>query len=575
MKIALAQMNLIVGDFEQNVKTISNAYTLAIQKDADLLLTPELSLVGYLPLDLIERPEIFSRSLRALEKIKTLTLHQKTAVVVGWVRENKEPNGRRAENVISVIRNGQIELTQAKTLLPTYDVFDEARYFEPAKTHDFWIAPSGEKIIFAICEDLWGNDSHQNRIIYGKNPVDEYMKMNGDLLISLSASPYVYNKEDRREVLHGEIAKKCALPLLYINQVGATDEILYDGQSFALDSNGQKIIRLPYFKDSFAFFEFEKRTKNLKCLTLENSEKNNETISFNDKKNKDLDVLIFGLIVGIREYFKKTGFQKAILGLSGGIDSAVVAVLASEALGAKNVLGIAMPSEYSSAHSLMDAESLAKSLGISYEIRPIKGLFSYAHREIEEAYEGDHGKLKSIAEENLQSRLRGLILMTLSNQENALVLTTGNKSELAMGYCTLYGDMCGSLDPIGDLLKTKVYEVAHRLNALFFMAGKSSPIPQSTLEKAPSAELRPNQKDEDSLPPYSELDLFLEKYLEASVSIEQLEKEFSFTHEILRKLEFSEFKRKQAAPVLKVTSKAFGVGRRVPIAKVWDRLFSV
>ena len=554
MRIAVAQFDPTVGDFAGNLHALQSHYEWACSTQAHLLLSPELSLVGYLPLDLLDRPEIFSRSAAALERVRTWTLGRETAIAVGWVRENPTARGRAAENAISVVRDGKVEFTQIKTLLPTYDVFDEARYFEPARAQEIWIAPTGERIVFAICEDLWGEDPNQKRMIYGVNPVERYAELNGDLLISMSASPYEFAKRSHREGLHGTIARKLGLPLLYLNQVGGTDEILYDGGTFALAADGSVRARLPVFREARATFDFSAGTLTHERTEILPGALAPPPVTPGGSSNEDpLDTLLDGLTVGIRDYFRKTGFTRAILGLSGGIDSALVAALAARALGPANVLGIAMPSIYSSGHSLADAESLAQNLGIRFEVQPIKFLFSNALRELSRNGKPPAG----IAEENLQSRLRGLILMTRSNEENALVLSTGNKSELAVGYCTLYGDMCGALAPIGDLLKTRVYALSRRLNERF-----GECIPDSTLTKAPSAELKPDQVDQDSLPPYAELDAFLERYLERAEPVADLRRSFAFTDDILRKLEFSEYKRRQAAPALKDVAES--VRRRSP-----------
>ncbi len=565
MRIAVAQIAPVVGDFEKNVALISDAYERACSSypgtaggsdgQVRLLLTPELSVSGYALLDLLDRPEIFTRTEAALAKLAALTKGKSTALAVGHVARNPKATGRAAQNCVSVLENGKVVFTQAKTLLPTYDVFDEARYFEPADSHHLWEtkdeAGKSVKVAFAICEDLWGGDSVLGRKIYGKVPADEYAKLKPDLVISLSASPYEFGKRDRRESLHAEIAKKLGAPLIYVNQIGATDDILFDGASFAIDAKGAFTGRLPAFRDAYAIYDTTQ--DKFDCET---------------ESPDELEVLVRGLIHGISEYFSRTGFKLALLGLSGGIDSAVVAALAVRALGKENVFGIAMPSQYSSPHSLTDAEALAQNLGIPFEVHPIKFLFSTASREIAEARKG----LGPIALENLQSRLRGTILMTLSNHYNALVLTTGNKSEIATGYCTLYGDMCGALAPIGDLLKTRVYEVAHRLNEWAKREGVVAPIPESSITKAPSAELRPDQKDEDTLPPYEKLDPMLVDYLELGLPVvEVVKKHGAWVPEILRKIELNEYKRRQGAPVLKASVKAFGLGRRVPIAKVWDR----
>ncbi|MBC7385778.1 MAG: NAD+ synthase [Cryobacterium sp.] len=556
MKIALAQIAPVVGDFDSNVALIADSYARAVSEPsgpARLLLCPELAVSGYPPHDLLDRPEIFTRTDAALEKLAKLTLGQTTAIAVGHIGRNPEATGRSARNCVSVIENGRIVFTQAKTLLPTYDVFDEARYFEPATEQKAWNSGT-ERVVFAICEDLWGGDEVLGRRLYGKNPVDVYVGLKPDLLISLSASPYEFGKRAHRESLHAAVVKRVGCPLIYVNQVGATDEVLFDGASFALRSDASLAGRLVAFRPAFAIFDSDSET-------FQGSNEGRE-----DSPPDELDVMIRGLITGISEYFRRTNFKLAILGLSGGIDSAVVAALATRALGPENVFGIAMPSQYSSHHSLTDAETLARNLGLPFEVRPIKFFFSAANREMGEA----RGGLSEIAQENLQARLRGLTLMTLANHYGALVLTTGNKSEIAVGYCTLYGDMCGALSPIGDVLKTRVYEVAHRLNEWAVREGKVSPIPESTLTKAPSAELKPGQLDQDSLPPYPLLDAMLVDTLENFLPQSELRKKHGdWVTDILRKIELNEYKRRQAAPVLKVSPKAFGLGRRVPIAKHW------
>jgi NAD+ synthetase len=459
-------------------------------------------------------------------------------------------------NVVTVLENGKRVFSQAKTLLPTYDIFDEARYFEPAAENKLWDC-DGTKIALAICEDLWGNDTSFGRKLYGRDPIDCYKALKPDVLLSISASPYEWGKNLRREELHGEVARIVGAPLLYVNQVGANDEILFDGASFVLDREGKLMGRLPVFANSFAVITVEKgKAPRIEEPTPAKRE---------DALPETIEILHRALVVGIRDYFQRTGFKTAILGLSGGVDSALVAALAVEALGAKNVVGVAMPSQYSSSHSLEDAEQLARNLGIQLEVRPIKFLYSQAMREMGEI----RGPLIEVAAENLQSRLRGMILMALSNHLGALVLTTGNKSELAMGYCTQYGDMVGALAPIGDLFKTRVYELSRHINKV-----RGNPIPERTLTKEPSAELRPNQKDSDSLPPYEVLDPILEAYIEKGVAASELLKNgaqgSARVAEIVRKVEVNEFKRRQAAPALKISGKAFGIGRRIPIARTWD-----
>jgi NAD+ synthase (glutamine-hydrolysing) len=567
MRIAIAQIDPVVGNFELNVSKIKTAYERACESQARLLLTPELSVSGYPPHDLVDRPEIFERNEKALKQLLEITRGKACALIVGTISKNPASTGRSALNLMNVIEDGKVVFTQAKSLLPTYDVFDESRYFEPASKVEI-LSHFGFKIAPAICEDLWANDPTFGRELYGqRDPVPHYCSEGADLIISTSASPYMWGKNKHREEVHAAVARQVGAPMIYLNQVGATDEILFDGGSFAIDKEGKLVGRLPFFQTAFALIDFDEKTKSLKWI--EPDGKGRE-----DKLPSDIEILHRALVDGIREYFKRTGFKTAILGLSGGIDSAVVAVLAAEALGAKSVLGVAMPSQHSSSHSLSDAEALARNLGCGYEVRPIKFMYATMARELSEG----RGELASIAQENLQSRLRGLILMTLSNHYSALVLTTGNKSELATGYGTLYGDMAGALAPIGDVLKTRVYELARYINEKAKKEGKTSPIPDNTITKAPSAELKPGQVDQDTLPPYEHLDALLFDYLERSVSVSELEARYGalqpskdWVREILRKIEINEFKRRQAAPVLKISAKAFGIGRRIPIAKFWDR----
>jgi NAD+ synthase (glutamine-hydrolysing) len=394
--------------------------------------------------------------------------------------------------------------------------------------------------------------------LYFKNPVDDYKAKGAQLIVSLAASPYEWGKGEHREKLHREVARTLGVPIVYVNQTGATDEILFDGASFAADSIGKVLGRLPVFRTGFGVAD----------VPVANGKAPAWILGETEKDPSEIETLTRGLIVGVREYFVRTGFKKAVLGLSGGIDSAVVAVLAVQALGAKNLRGVAMPSQFSSSHSLQDAEELAGKLGIDFEVHPIKFAFSSMSRELAE---NRGGALASLALENLQARLRGIVVMTLANHYQALVLTTGNKSELAMGYCTLYGDMVGALTPIGDLFKTRVYELARYLNQSF-----GNPIPERSLTKAPSAELRPNQKDQDTLPPYESLDLLLEDYLEKVLSYEELEKKHGpkgkpdWVAQTLRTVESTEYKRIQSALVLKASPKAFGIGRRFPVAKTWS-----
>lgn len=554
LRIALAQTTPVVGAFERNVAEIKEAYQRACSQQARLLLTPELGICGYPPYDLMDRPEMFERNERALQALAEATQGQRCALIVGHVAPNPSDVGRPAENRVTILENGRKVFHQAKTLLPTYDIFDEARYFEPAQEIRLWEC-EGHRIALAICEDLWGNHPFLGKRLYGRDPLQIYREKKAELILSLSSSPYEWGKSQLREELHQKVATDLKIPLVYLNQVGATDEILFDGGSFAMNAQGARVGRLPFFEKSYGVLDWEgAEIQGVEFPSCEGDQHENPSA---------IEILARALVVGIREYFERTGFKKAILGLSGGIDSAVVATLAVKALGASHVLGVAMPSQYSSAHSLEDAELLARRLNMSFEVRPIKFMNSMASRELSEK----RGVLAPLALENLQSRLRGLILMTLSNHEGALVLTTGNKSELATGYCTLYGDMVGALAPIGDVFKTRVYELARYMNQEW-----GNPIPERSLTKAPSAELRPNQTDQDTLPPYEILDEILSEYIEKGVRVAELEKRFHQVGvcDLLRRLELNEYKRRQAAPALKISPKAFGIGRRVPIAKMWD-----
>lgn len=554
MKIAIAQTDPVVGAFAANVQNILIAYERACQQQARLLLTPELGICGYPPHDLSDRPEMVERCDTVVAQLMAATQGQKCALAIGHIIRTPGATGRAVQNAASILENGKLVFQQCKSLLPTYDVFDEARYFEPATDIKLWNC-DGIPVGVAICEDLWSEDDSHGRRLYRRNLPAEFAAAGAQLVLSLSASPYQWGKRERRERLHSEVAARLGTPLVYVNQVAATDEILFDGGSFAVDAQGKLIGRLPYFSTAFGVVEID--GKEGKFVYPSPAERE-------DTAPADIEILSRALVRGIGDYFRATGFKTAILGLSGGIDSAVVATLAAKALGSANILGVAMPSQHSSGHSLEDAEALARNLGIRYEVRPIKFLCSTFARELSEG----RGELAPLALENLQARMRANVLLTLSNHLSALVLTTGNKSEMATGYCTMYGDMAGAIAPIGDVLKTRVYELARYLNQAW-----GNRIPERSISKAPSAELRPGQMDQDNLPPYPELDAFLGDYIEKSFPLAEIKKKYGaypWLPEILRKIELSEFKRKQAAPVLITSSKAFGIGRRIPIARVWE-----
>lgn len=536
IRFVLAQMVSRLGDFEGNVSKIIEQYQRACAERARFVLTPELSVCGYPPQDWVQMPEWVERCDAAVQRLLEVTQGQTTALIVGHVFRSDGPRG--LHNGVSVLQGGRIVFRQAKTLLPTYDVFDEGRYFDPAPEVALWDC-DGAGVALAICEDLWSSSD--------QDPVGRYAQLGARLVLSASASPWEWGKREQRLAVHQEAARRCQAPLAYCSMVAASDEVLFDGSSFAITASGKNVIQAGSFAEAWVVLDWDPSTGKLAAATGTEPQVSED----------DWDIVRQGLRFGVREYFERTGFKKAILGLSGGIDSAVVACIAVEALGAENVRGVAMPGPFSSSHSLTDAEELAVRLGIGFEVRPIKFLYQAASREWGEA----RGGLSEIARENLQARLRGMLLMTLSNHDGSLVLTTGNKSEIAVGYCTLYGDMVGALGPIGDLFKTEVYIFARR----FF----GELIPQSTLTKPPSAELRAGQTDQDSLPPYAELDAFIRDWWVEGKPLESASVGRQWAARISQMMLSQEFKRAQAAPLLRVSKKAFGIGRRVPIAKIW------
>ncbi len=522
----------------------------AAKDKADICIFPELVLSSYPPLDLLDRDEFLTANENALKTLQEKLIQSilsPSFIILGSITANNQLTGKKLRNsalVLSKEKNHEIEFQQSKRLLPTYDVFDESRYFEPAENSKIWNSPFG-KIGIIICEDAWFEEKVKGRPLYTKDPADDFKGV--DLIINIAASPFEWNKEDRRKNAIQKFILKTGAPLVYVNQVGANDEILFDGGSFICDSRGDAIAELAAFEEVVSVFDID-------CKHMK---KTNQIL----RTQTAIQLIHKALVIGIRDYFRKTGFQKAVIGLSGGIDSAVVATLATEALGEKNILGVAMPSQYSSGHSIADAESLAVALGIEFRVHSIKFIISTLLMEVKSGFQN---LPLDVTEENMQARLRAVILLALANKRKALVLTTGNKSELAVGYCTTYGDMAGALAPLGDVYKTRVYELAHYLN------GVNKRIPGNTISKPPSAELRLDQKDEDSLGSYESLDRMLLEQIEGGLDESGLiskgfEKEY--VQKILKLIQTSEFKRRQAAPVLKISSKAFGLGRRMPIAK--------
>jgi NAD+ synthase (glutamine-hydrolysing) len=543
VKIALAQINPTIGDFDGNAQKILEFTRRAEQGGADLVLFPELAVCGYPPADLLEKPSFVARASQVVEHLAACTAHSRTAILCGYVTPAHHGTGKRVMNSAALLRNGHIEFVQSKMLLPFYDVFDEQRYFAPAsKQRLFPLA--GRQVALTICEDAWNDKSFWENRLYTIDPVDELMRAGGSIILNISASPYWRDKRQTRRDMLAAIARRHAKPVLMVNQVGGNDSLIFDGSSIALGRNGEVIAQAASFEEDLIFVDTESLTGDV-----------------HPQIDNEDEAIFRALVLGTRDYVRKCGFSRAIVALSGGIDSAIVAAIAVEALGRENVLGIGMPSPYSSQGSIDDSRHLAENLGIRFDVVPITGLFEQYNQALAPIFAGLQ---PDITEENIQSRIRGNLVMAFSNKFNSLVLTTGNKSEMATGYCTLYGDMVGALAVIGDVVKTEVYALARHLNR------EREVIPVSIIDKPPSAELRPDQKDTDSLPPYDILDPILEAYVERYETPEQIAASLGVDIELVRRVvklvERSEYKRQQAAPVLKVTAKAFGMGRRFPIA---------
>jgi NAD+ synthase (glutamine-hydrolysing) len=540
MKIAVAQINSTVGDLAGNERLILNAYRKGEQLGVDLVLVPELAITGYPPRDLLLKKDFISKNLACLNRLAAVT--GEVGLVVGYVDENHDLPGRALRNSAALLASGKIVAKRHKTLLPTYDVFDEDRYFEPAKGNDV-ILFRGVNLGLTICEDVWNDEDFWPEPRYRANPPVDLLSRGAGILLNISASPWHLGKNKTRREMIASLAKKSRVPVIYCNSIGGNDELIFDGDSLAFNGAGESIGRGAIFREDFFVADTE------------------GPVVQDENGTSDDEILYRGLVVGVRDYLHKCGFRSAVLGLSGGIDSALVACLAREALGAENVRGISLPSQYSSQGSLDDARDLAKKLGIAYDVIPIQPMFAAAKEQLREVFTG---RAEDTTEENLQARIRGVLLMALSNKFGSLLLTTGNKSELAVGYCTLYGDMCGGLAVISDVPKTVVYRLARWINR------HGEIIPESSITKPPSAELRPNQTDQDSLPPYEILDAILEEYVVRGRSMGEIVV-MGFPEEavkkVIRLIDLNEYKRRQAAPGLKVTTKAFGVGRRFPIAQ--------
>lgn len=559
MRIALAQLNPTVGDIAGNLHKHLKAVTEAKNLGAELIVFPELSIIGYPPRDLLLKPSVIHLCAQAVQAIANVC--NGITAIVGYPEKNVTNVGRPLHNAVAMVRNSQIVAKRFKSLLPTYDVFDETRYFEPGVQNELTYLEQNP-LGLSICEDLWNDEQMLPRQLYHVNPIQILAEAGANMLINISASPFVMGKHEFRCQLFSHQAKRYNLPIVYVNQVGANDELVFDGNSVVFDKDGQMIAQAKDFAEDLLLVDMDQPSPR-KIVNI---------------PRQGIASIHGALVLGLHDYVRKCGFKSVVMGLSGGIDSALVCALAVEALGAENVHGVALPSRYSSDHSLSDAALLAKNLGIHYHTVPIDGVHSALEKTLAPLFENTK---PGLAEENMQARIRGNLLMALSNKFGHLLLTTGNKSEVATGYCTLYGDMCGGLAVISDVPKMMVYELSHYINQLATGRGQKfpagvGPIPHGSLTKPPSAELRPDQKDQDSLPPYDVLDAILHLYIEEEKSLWDIVQgsggkfdEATVTR-VIRMVDLNEYKRKQMPPGLKVTSRAFGFGRRMPIAQRYD-----
>ncbi|MEK6232696.1 MAG: NAD+ synthase [Luteolibacter sp.] len=539
MKVGIAQINGVVGDFPGNAKRILAAYRECLEKGAELVVTPEMSLVGYPPRDLVYKSQFVPKCLQALDYLADEV--KEVPLIVGYVDFHEGKFGKPFRNAAAWLEGGEIRSKFWKTLLPTYDVFDERRYFEPGERCEPFVW-GGKRIGVTICEDVWSED-YLRRPFYDRDPVEELSAAGVDLLINLSASPYHLGKPENRRRMLTDVAKEANVPIVYCNSIGGNDQLVFDGHSMAVDPSGEVISQLSGFVEESRVIEVFSggETEPLKSGSTEQ--------------------LYDALVLGLRDYAHKCGFSTVCLGLSGGIDSALTAVIAADALGPENVRGLTMPSPYSSRGSVEDSFSLAEKIGIRCDEVSISAAFDSVKTAMAPVFEG---KEQDVTEENMQARLRGMFLMALSNKDNHLLLTTGNKSELAVGYCTIYGDMCGGLAAISDLPKTKVFEISKWVNR------NGERIPWNTITKPPSAELRPDQKDQDTLPEYDVLDAILELYVEQHLGAEEIighGYDETMVRWIQRRVDLNEWKRQQGAPGIRVTTKALGMGRRMPFVQ--------
>ena len=548
MRLALGQINPTVGDLDGNARLILDASRRAAAAGADLAIFPELALNGYPPRDLVEVPSFLRRTRERLEQLAAESADFGIDLLVGFVGQTRDAGQHRASNSAAVLSGGRVVFEQRKMLLPTYDVFDEWRYFTPAQQQHV-CEIGGLRLGVTICEDVWNDKQFWKRPRYERDPVAELAAQGIDLLVNIASSPYRMGKPGFREEMLQAAARRLGVPAVMVNQVGGNDQLLFDGSSFALDAQGRTTARALSFQSDLVMFDTETGKGEL-----------------HDSPPDELDAVYDALVMGVRDYVRKCGFERVVIGLSGGIDSSLTAVIAVDALGNENVTGIGMPGPYSSDGSVTDARAMAQALDIRFELVSITPVYDTFVKTFEPLFAG---REPDVTEENIQARLRGATLMAFSNKFGALTLTTGNKSELAVGYCTLYGDMVGGLAVISDVPKTLVYELCRVANRR-----RPGAIPETVFTKPPSAELRPDQKDTDSLPPYEILDPLLKLYVEDRVEPAEIARELDLELEAVRRIcrmvDRNEYKRQQAAPGLRVTSKAFGVGRRFPIAQRFE-----
>jgi NAD+ synthetase len=544
MRIFIGQINPTIGALNSNAELIRRAYDDGVRAGADVVMVPELAVTGYPPRDLLDRDVFVNAALEVRDAIASMT--GSTALIFGCITRNESWCGKPLHNTAVVAQSGRVIFEQHKSLLPTYDVFDELRYFEPA--HSVAVTKLGGVTVgLSICEDFWFDDEILGTKIYCENPVDQLARQGASIFLNISASPFNAGKRSARYDIFSKIAKRYGAPLVYVNQVGGNDELLFDGSSIVIDAHGETVFCAPAFEEHASLLDVSgERCESVKAL-------------------EEPEEIGRALILGLRDYIRKCGFRDVVVGLSGGIDSAVTAAIAVEALGAEHVTGIAMPSQFSSQGSMDDARALAENLGIAFHVVPISTIYEPYESAINTLF---NDQKFDTTNENVQARIRGNLLMAWSNRTGAMVVSTGNKSEMAVGYCTLYGDMAGGLALLGDVYKTMVYRVAKWINRDREM------IPRSSIEKAPSAELRPNQTDQDTLPPYEVLDEILKLYIEEWKEVDEIVAagfDRQLVERILKIVDTNEFKRRQAAPTIRVSEKAFGNGRQMPIAQRWRR----